>query len=277
MRTLFVSFVCFVVSATSAFAQFAGPLSVPPPGKLATDRVPILNNAGLDQKLNAQLPLDLPFVDEHGRDVRLGEFFHPDRPVVLVLAYYNCPMLCSLVMNGAVRALQTMSFDAGKDFELVVVSFDPGDTPGLALKKKEEYLPRYARPRGENGFHFLTGRESSIKALTAAVGFHYAYDPAIGQFAHSALITVLTPAGRVSRYLLGIDFPAYDLRLALVEAAGGRIGTPVDKALLYCYHYDPASGRYGLAILNVVRLGGIATVAGLVVFMVMSRTARRLI
>jgi protein SCO1/2 len=190
---------------------------------------------------------------------------------VLVLAYYNCPMLCSLVMNGAVSAVQTMSFDAGKDFEFVVVSFDPGDTPALALKKKEEYLPRYGRPRGEAGFHFLTGRESSIKALTSAVGFHYAYDASIGQFAHSALVTILTPAGRVSRYLLGIDFPPYDLRLALVEAAGGQIGSPVDKALLYCYHYDPESGKYGLAIMNVVRLGGIATVAGLAAFMLMTR------
>jgi protein SCO1/2 len=270
-QAAFVLFVCFVVScSTGAFAQFSGPLSVPPPGKAASERVPILKDAGLEQKLDAQVPLDATFVDEQGREVRLGDFFGA-RPVVLVLAYYNCPMLCGLVLNGAVSALQTMSFDAGKDFEFVVVSFDPGDTPGLALKKKQEYLPRYGRPRGEAGFHFLTGRESSIKALTSAVGFHYAYDPAIGQFAHSALITVLTPAGRVSRYLLGIDFPAFDLRLALVEAGGGKIGTPVDKAALYCYHYDPASGRYGVAILNVVRLGGIATLAAIAVFMLKTR------
>jgi protein SCO1/2 len=179
-------------------------------------------------------------------------------------------MLCSMVLNGAVGALQTLSFDAGKEFEFVVVSFNPGDTPSSALAKKNEYLPRYGRPRGEAGFHFLTGRESSIKALTAAVGFKYAYDPAIKQYAHPALITLLTPGGRVSRYIYGIDFPPYDLRLALVEAANGTIGTPVDRALLYCYHYDPSTGRYGFAIVDAVRLGGIAILAGLAVFMFVS-------
>jgi protein SCO1/2 len=171
------------------------------------------------------------------------------------------------VLNGSVSALQTLSFDAGKEFEFVVVSFDPGDTPALAQSKKAGYLPRYGRPRGEAGFHFLTGRESSIKRLTSAVGFKYAYDPAIRQFAHPALITVLTPAGRISRYLYGIDFPPFDLRLALVEAADGKIGTKVDQALLYCYHYDPTNGRYGIAIMNVVRFGGLSTLLGLALFM----------
>lgn len=265
---IFVGFVIFVVLLTaSARAQFSAPLSVPPPGKAASEQLPVLKDAGLDQKLNNQVPLDLPFVDENGRDVVLRDYFGA-RLVVLVLAYYNCPMLCSLVLNGAVAALQTLSFDAGRDFEFVVVSFDPGDTPALALDKKSSYLPRYGRPRGEAGFHFLTGRESSIKALTDAVGFRYAYDAAIGQFAHPSLITVLTPEGKVSRYLFGIDFPGYDLRLALVEAAGGRIGTPVDQALLFCYHYDPATGKYGLAILDLVRLGGILTLAAVGVFIV---------
>lgn len=265
---IFVGFVIFAVLLTaSGRAQFSAPLSVPPPGKAASEQLPVLKDAGLDQKLNNQVPLDLPFVDENGRDVVLRDYFGA-RPVVLVLAYYNCPMLCSLVLNGAVAALQTLSFDAGRNFEFVVVSFDPGDTPARALEKKSSYLPRYGRPRGEAGFHFLTGRESSIKALTDAVGFRYAYDAAIGQFAHPSLITVLTPEGKVSRYLFGIDFPGHDLRLALVEAAGGRIGTPVDQALLFCYHYDPATGKYGLAILDLVRLGGILTLAAVAVFIV---------
>ena len=266
-RVAFVVFVSVVVlMGASGGAQFSAPLDVPPPGKAASERLPILKDVGVDQHLNGQLPLDTPFVDEHGRDVVLGDFFGK-RPVVLVLAYYSCPMLCTLVLNGSVSALQTLSFDAGKEFEFVVVSFDPGDTPSLAQSKKAGYLPRYGRPRGEAGFHFLTGREASIKRLTSAVGFKYAYDPAIRQFAHPALVTVLTPAGKISRYLYGIDFPPFDLRLALVEAAEGKIGTKVDQALLYCYHYDPTSGRYGIAILNVVRVAGIATLLALGAFM----------
>jgi protein SCO1/2 len=253
------------VIGAPARAQFSAPLDVPPPGKAASERLPILNDVGVDQHLNGQLPLDTPFVDEHGRDVMLGDFFGR-RPVVLVLAYYNCPMLCTLVLNGSVSALQTLSFDAGREFEFVVVSFDPGDTPSLAQDKKGSYLPRYGRPRGEAGFHFLTGREASITRLTSAVGFKYAYDPAIRQFAHPAIVTVLTPAGRISRYLYGIDFPPFDLRLALVEAADGKIGTKVDQALLYCYHYDPTIGRYGIAILNIVRIAGIATLLALGAF-----------
>lgn len=267
--------VCFVaIGVTGVSAQFSAPLSVPPPGKAASERIPILKDAGVDQKHDAQLPLDLPFVDERGRDVKIGDYFGT-RPVVLVLAYYDCPMLCSLVLNGAVGALQTLSLDAGKDFEFVVVSFNPGDTPAAALTKKNGYLPRYGRPRGEGGFHFLTGREASIKALASAIGFHYAYDPAIKQYAHPALVTVLTPAGRVSRYIYGIDFPPFDLRLALVEAASGKIGTPVDRALLYCYHYDPQTGRYGFAVMDAMRISGLATVAAIGVFLFSSLRRER--
>jgi len=260
--------------ATTLSAQFSAPVSVPPPGKAASEQIPILKDAGVDQKLNAQVPLDAPFVDEHGREVTLGDYFGK-KPVVLVMAYYDCPMLCSMVLNGAVGSLQTLSLDAGKDFEFVVVSFNPGDTASSALTKKDAYLPRYGRPRGEAGFHFLTGRESSIKALTSAIGFKYAYDPAIKQYAHPALVTVLTPAGRVSRYIYGIDFPAFDLRLALVEAASGKIGTPVDQMLLYCYHYDPATGRYGFAVLDATRIGGIAILVALGLFMFSSLRRER--
>jgi protein SCO1/2 len=272
----FVSFVCFVAfvvnSVSVAHAQFTPPLSVPPPA--ASEQVPILKEVGLDKHHNELVPLDTPFVDELGRDVTLGAYFGK-KPVVLVLAYYDCPMLCGLVLNGAVASLETLSLDAGKDFEFVVVSFNPGDTPASAKTKYDGYVARYGRPRGAAGFHFLTGRESSIKALTSAVGFKYAYDPAIGQYAHPSLMTVLTPEGRISRYLYGFDFPGYDLRLALVEAASGTIGTPLDKALLYCYHYDPATGKYGFAILNVVRLGGLLTVAAMVAYALVSLRRER--
>jgi protein SCO1/2 len=250
---------------TSAFAQFSAPLDVPPPGPAATERVPILKDAGLDQRLNEQVPLDAMFVDDHGRDVRLGDYLGK-RPVVLVLAYYDCPMLCTQVISGAVGSLQTLSLDAGRDFEFVVVSFNPGDTPTQAREKKAGYLPRYGRPGADAGFHFLTGRPEAIKQLSAAIGFRYVYDPKIDQYAHPAVITVLTPGGRVSRYLLGIEYPPRDLRLALVEAAGGKIGNAVDAFLLYCYHYDPMSGRYGLAILNLVRAGGLLTLVALALF-----------
>jgi protein SCO1/2 len=263
-----------LLASGTVWAQFSSPLDVPPPGPAATERLPILKNAGLDPKPNGQVPLDLTFADEHGRDVRLGDFFG-NRPVVLALAYYRCPMLCTQVLGGMIGALETLTFDAGRDFVVVVVSFDPGETPAMALSKKVTLTPRYGRPGGEAGMHFLTGREDAIKQLTAAVGFRYVYDPKIGQYAHPALITVLTPGGKVSRYLYGFEFPPRDLRLALVEAADGKIGSAVDQALLYCYHYDPMSGKYGVAILNVVRLAGLLTLAAIGVFLVVSLRRER--
>jgi protein SCO1 len=255
--------------AVRASAQPTPPMSVPPPGQGAAERVPILKDVGIDQHLDAPVPLDLPFVDEHGRDVRLGDYFGK-RPVVLALVYYECPMLCTLVLNGMVSSLEALTFTPGQDFEVVAVSFDPGETPALALDKKKTYLTRYGRPGAEGGIHFLTGREDSIRQLTAAVGFRYVYDPAIDQFAHPAAITVLTPAGRVSRYLYGIEYAPKDLRLALVEATDGRIGTAVDQVLLYCYHYDPETGKYGVAIMNVIRLAGILTVGAVGAFVLLT-------
>jgi protein SCO1/2 len=174
------------------------------------------------------------------------------------------------VLNGLVSSLQTIAFNAGNEFDIVAVSFDPGETPALAAQKKALYVKRYGRPGAETGMHFLTGREDAIHALTSAVGFRYKYDPSTDQFAHTAVLTVLTPAGHVSRYLYGIEYQPRNLRLALVEAADGKIGTAVDKALLYCYHYDPETGKYGLAIMNLVRLGGIMTVAAAVSFIVLN-------
>lgn len=233
-----------------------------PTGQAASDRPGLLAQVGIDQKLDAQVPLDLEFVDEQARPVTLARYFG-QRPVVLALVYYECPMLCTQVLNGLVSALDVLSFDAGRDFDVLAVSFDPGETPGLARGKKAVYLERYGRPGTEGGWHFLTGRQASIARLTDAVGFRYAYDERTDQFAHAAAIMVLTPQGRVSRYFYGIEYAPRDLRLGLVEASQGRIGTVVDRALLLCYHYDPTEGRYGVVVMNLVRLGGVLTVVAL--------------
>jgi protein SCO1/2 len=243
---------CFVASLLAlatvpALAQ-REPLSVPVPGTPATAQLTILKDVRIDQKLDAPVPLDLAFVDEAGKDVTLGQYFGK-RPVVLALVYYQCPMLCTLVLDGLTSAMGTMNLTAGKDFDVVVVSFNPGEPPSLAANSKAGIVKRYGRTGTDGGFHFLTGREASIRQLADAVGFHYAWDPAINQYAHPAAVTVLTPAGHVSRYLFGVEFAPRDLRLALVEASDGKIGTVLDQALLYCYHYDPFSGKYGLALM----------------------------
>jgi protein SCO1/2 len=260
--------------STAAWAQPSGPMSVPPPGLAASEQIPILREVGIDQKLDDQIPLDLEFTDEDGRAVRLGDFFGK-RPVVLALVYYECPMLCTQVLNGLVGSLEALAFNPGEEFEVVVLSFDPGETPALAAEKRATYLRRYGRPGHEAGWHFLTGREASIRALTDAVGFRYAYDEAIDQYAHPASITVLTGEGRVSKYLYGIEFAPRDLRLALVEAAAGRIGTAIDQALLFCYHYDPATGKYGLVVMNLVRTGGVLTLLGLGAFILLTLRRER--
>jgi len=249
--------------ATSASAQPGNRLSMPPPGKAATEQIPQLKEVGIDQHLDAQIPLDLKFVDESGRDVTLGQYFGGKRPVVLALVYYECPMLCTLTLNGLVSSLTPLALSAGQDFDVVAVSFDPGETPALATERRKTFLQRYGRAKADGGVHFLTGREDAIKALTSAVGFRYVYDAEIDQFAHPAAITILSLAGKVSRYLFGVEFAPKDLKLSLVEATDGKIGTVVDQALLFCYHYDPETGKYGLAILNLVRLAGALTVAAL--------------
>jgi protein SCO1 len=265
---IFMPFMLFMVSFEGlAAAQFNPPMQVPPPGPAATQRIPILKDVGVTQKLNTRLPLDVVFNDETGREVTLGAFFGT-RPVLLVLSYYECPMLCPEVLSGMIGSIETLSFNAGKEFDVVVVSFDPGETPAMAATKKQFWTTRYGRKGTQDGFHFLTGRQESIAALTKAVGFQYAYDAKIDQYAHPAMLTILTPDGTISRYLFGIDFPARDLRLALVEAADGKIGNAIDQALLYCYHYDPLSGSYGLAILNVVRVGGLLVLAALAAYII---------
>ncbi len=231
-----------------------------------TARPALLTDVGINQKLNERVPLDLSFRDDTGNTVRLREYFG-EKPVILSLVYYDCPMLCTQVLNGLERSLQGISLDVGKQFNVVTLSINPRETPGLAAVKKRIYAGMYGRRLAEQGWHFLTGEEEAIKELARAVGFHYAYDPESGQYAHATAIMVLTPDGRLSRYFYGIQYPSRDLRLGLVEASAGKIGTPVDQLLLFCYHYDPATGKYGLVILNLVRAAGLATVlaiAGLV-------------
>jgi protein SCO1/2 len=234
-----------------------------------------LREVAIEQRLDAQVPLDLAFRDERGRDVTLGDYFGR-RPVVLSLVYYECPMLCTLTLNGLVRALKVLAFDVGRELEVVTVSFDPRETPALAAAKKETYLREYGRPGAAAGWHFLTGENEAIARLTEAVGFRYAWVPEEGQYAHAAAIVVLTPDGRIARYFYGVEYAPRDLRLGLVEAAAGRIGTAVDQLLLYCYRYDPTTGKYGAIAINLVRAGGVATVLALGGFvLVMWRRERR--
>ena len=256
--------------ASQAVAQMgqkyeSSPLYGPRPELGTTDNgLPkALNNVGIDQKLNEQVPLDLVFRDESGREVRLAEYFNHGRPVVIALVYYECPMLCNQVLNGLTGSLKTLSFDVGKEFDVVTVSFDPRETPQLAANKKASYMARYGRPGADQAWHFLTGDQKSIDGLTQAVGFRYAYDTATKQFAHASGIMLATPEGKLARYFYGIEYSPKDLRLSIVEASANKIGSPVDQLLLYCYHYDPTSGKYGLAIMNMVRLGGVITVVGI--------------
>jgi len=251
-----------VALSATLFAQSMDP---PPQGMVPANQTPeILKGIGVEQRLDAPLPLDIPVRDEAGRPARLGDFFGK-RPVVFAFVYYNCPMLCTQVLNGLVASLNVMSLDAGEDFDVVAVSFDARDTPAMASAKKAAYLPRYKRPNSADGWHFLTADAASIERLTKAAGFHFRYDEKLDQFAHASAIMVATPDGRLARYFYGIDYAPRDLRLGIVEASAGRIGTPVDQILLYCFHYDPSSGKYGWVVVRMIRLAAAATLAVLAV------------
>jgi len=244
------------VSAVSAFSASAQQITTPA----------ILNKVGITQNLNAQIPPDLAFRDETGKIVRIGDFFGK-KPIVLSLVYFDCPALCTEVLNGELRTMKAISLDLGKDFEAVTVSFEPKDTPALAKAKRDVYAGQYGRPDAVDHWHFLTGDQPSIDALTNAAGFRYAYDASIRQYAHAAAILVLTPDGRIDRYFYGVQYPARDVRLGLVEASQGKIGNVTDQALLYCYQYDPMTGKYGVVVMNVLRAAGGLTVLVLGIFM----------
>ncbi|MEP7307754.1 MAG: SCO family protein [Acidobacteriota bacterium] len=234
-----------------------------------------LREIGFDQNIDQLVPLDIPFADEQGRVAPLGSYFGA-RPVVLAFVYYECPMLCTQVLNALASSLNVMSLEPGKDFDVVTISFDPRETPALAAAKKKTYLQRYKHPGAAAGWHFLTGTQSSIDRATKAAGFRFVWDDGLKQFAHPTGIIVLTPEGRIARYLFGIDYGPRDLRLALVDASAGKVGSAVDAFLLYCYHYDPMTGRYGIAIMRAIRIAGSATVISLGLFIgIMVRRERR--
>jgi protein SCO1/2 len=264
-----------LLPAGVAFAQ-RGPGAVAPrPIDPVTQKPVLLKDVRFDQRLDAQVPPGLAFTDDLGNAVTLGRYFGA-RPIVLALVYFECPMLCSQVLNDLMAALGVLSLNPGEDFDVLAVSFNPRETAGLAAVKKAAYMERYGRPGTDQGFHFLTGSEAAIAQLTETVGFKYAWDEEIKQYAHAAGIVVLTPEGRVSKYYYGLQYSPRDLRLGLVEAADRRIGTPVDTLLLYCYHYDPTTGKYGLVAMRAVQAAGLLLVAAMVTFwIVMWRRSKR--
>jgi protein SCO1 len=249
-------FIVLSLLAATAFGQAMSKGIISPPSDV---RPPYLQNVGIEQHLNAQVSADLSFVDDTGRTVKLGDYFG-SKPVILNLVYYNCTMLCGEALAGLTGAMKMIKFDVGKEFEVVTVSFNPKETPAIAAAKKKDYLARYGRSGADAGWHFLTGPPESINALTKAVGFQYQYDERNNQYAHATAIMVLTPQGRISRYFYGVDFPPKDLRMGLVEASHDKIGNPIDQVLLYCYHYDPATGKYGAVVSNMLKLGGGLTI-----------------
>jgi protein SCO1/2 len=245
---------------------------VPPPPTTSNE---IVAKMKIDQKLNNQIPLELTFRDETGKEVQLKNYFG-QKPAVLALVYYRCPMLCTMTLNSMSASFKPLKLEMGKDFDVVTVSFDPRETPELAAAKKRAYVKQYGRSGAENGWHFLTGDEASIKKLAESCGFNFFYDPKTDQFGHASAIMLLTPDGRISRYFYGLEYSPNDVRLGLIEAGGGKIGSKTDQLLLLCYQYDPTTGRYGLAIIRAVRVGGILTVLGLGSFIYFSvRKERR--
>jgi protein SCO1/2 len=261
-----------LVSAQGARGPMSGGIMSPP----ASQRPPGLQFVGIEQHLNAEVPAGLEFRDELGNSVKLADYFGHGRPVILNLGYYQCPMLCSELLRGLVGSMKALTFDLGKDFDVVTVSFDPSETAEMAAAKKRDIIKRYGRANADQGWHFLTGRADQINALTKSVGFQYQFDPKTEQYAHAAAIVMLTPDHHISGYFYGVEFPPKDLRLGLVQASQNRIGNMGDQVLLYCYHYDPRTGKYGAVISNILKLAGLATMLILGTFMfVMFRADRR--
>jgi protein SCO1 len=264
MRRIIVQLLFIALAMTPSVS--AQVLPQQEPGEPAAAKPGLLGKIGIDQRLNEQVPLDLEFVDENGRDVKLREYFGK-RPVVLALVYFECPMLCTQVLNGVTGALKVLNFDVGKEFDVVAVSINPREGPGLAAAKKKAYVERYGRPETADGWHFLTGREENIRALANAVGFRYEYDESIKQYAHGAGIELLTPKGVIARYFYGIEYSPRDIRLGIIEASEERIGNAIDSVLLLCYHYDPTTGQYGATVMTMVRIGAVLTMIGFAAFL----------
>jgi protein SCO1/2 len=249
----------------TGFSEPAGP-----PSSLKPDQ---LKSVSFKQRLNETLPLDTPFKDEFGRPVTLGKYFGGPRPVILAFVYYRCPMLCTQVLNGVSASLRALGsrFVAGQDFDVVIVSFDPKDTPADALEKKQKHLEYWKTENTSAAWHLLTGDEAAIAKATSAAGFSYQYDAVTGQYAHASGILVVTPQGKLSRYFYGVEYSPKELRMALVESGQGHVGSLVDELVLYCYHYDPETGRYGAAVMNMVRAGGVLTLAAMAAYFLMNR------
>ena len=266
------------LSGVAALTVSALALAVPQPAAAhdarSDSRPPGLQEVAFDQRVNASVPLDAVFRDETGRTVRLGDYFG-SRPVILALVYHRCRELCPLLLEGATRALRGIAFTPGRGYDLVVLSFDSRDTPAIAAARKAELLQRSGMPGAAAGWHFLTGEAPAIRAVTEAVGFRYSYDAKADQFAHASGLVLLTPRGTIFRYMYGIEFPPEILRLGLVEASQNQMGSVVDQVLLFCYHYDPSTGTYTLAIMNVLRAAGLTTVGAMGAFIVLMRRRDR--
>jgi protein SCO1/2 len=265
IRTLF-GIATLLMAASGAQAQTV-PSNM---GPTAATMPPALQNVGFEPPLNGPMPLDLAFRDETGRSVRLQEYFG-QKPVVLAFAYYGCPMLCNQVQQGVVGVLRMLSFNPGRDYEVVFVSFDSRETPEMAAEKKKKAMAHFRRPETDSGWHFLTGSKESIEAATKAANFRFSFDAKSNLFAHASGVLILTPDGHISRYFYGIEYPGRDMRLGLVDASAGKIGTPIDHVLLYCYHYDPAAATYSASILKVMRLAAVLTILCLVGGILISR------
>lgn len=264
-----------MASAMALVSAVVSAQGTAPQAGLPSNTVPgVLGKVGFEQRLNEQLPLDLMFKDETGRDVKLGDYFGK-KPVVLSFVYYECPMLCTQVLNGLASALGVIDESIGKEFDVVTVSFDARETPTLAAGKKQSYLDRYKREGAERGWHFLTGQQASIDALTKAAGFSYAWDEETKQFAHASGVVVATPEGKLANYFFGIDYSPRDIKFALIESSQGKVGKFAEKVLLYCYHYDPATGQYGFVAMRAVRIGGAVTLVALVGFVFVSLRRER--
>jgi protein SCO1/2 len=257
------------LAVTAASAQSNVPGVNPSPLPPSSQTPSVLADVRFDQRLNERLPLETRFKDDEGRDVALGDYFGA-KPVVLAFVYYECPMLCTQVLNGLTTSLMILTETVGREFDVVAISFDARETPALASGKKKSNLDRYKRPESAAGWHFLTGDEAAIKAVTDAAGFKFVWDEPTQQFAHPSGIIVATPDGKLSRYFFGIEYAPRDVKFALIESSAGRIGNAIDQLLLYCYHYDPASGSYGFIAMGAVRVGGALTVLALVGFVVVS-------